>query len=136
MPTSRRERFAMFTISDDLRKIADKVISERKDLAGPAMPECRIAYLYSDQEKKSSGRKVYADTEKVGDKAKTLMPFDFIITFYQPNCAALPPEKMELLMYHELRHVGFDLDGKCRIIPHDVEDFSDILEEHGMRWII
>jgi len=126
----------MFEISTELKELASKVIASRKGLDGPASPECRIAYLYSDQAKKSSGKKVFADTEKLSDKVKALVPYDFVITFYQPNTAPLTPEKMEILMYHELRHIGFAPDGKCSIVPHDVEDFSDILEDYGMKWVI
>jgi len=38
-------------------------------------------------------------------------------------------------MRHELKHIGIK-DGRFFIVPHDVEDFSDIIEEHGMSWII
>lgn len=126
----------MFQIDEGLKALAEKVISEKKALKRLGTPECRIAYLYSDKEKKSKGRTVYADTEKISDKVKAVAPYDFIITFYRPSCAALSTEKMEILMHHELKHVGFEPGKPFFIVPHDVEDFSDIIEEHGMSWIV
>lgn len=85
----------MFQIDDELKALATKVIANRKDLKRLDTPECRVAYLYSDKEKKSHGKAVYADTEKVSEKVKTLAPYDFIVTFYRPSCAGLSAEKME-----------------------------------------
>ena len=125
----------MFNISEELKKLGDEVIAEYKEFKPIADSNCRIAYLYCDKEKTSNGKKVYADTTKVNDKVKPLAQYDFVITFYKPTCAMLDAEKMKILMRHELKHIGVK-DGKFKILPHDVEDFSDILEEHGMNWII
>ena len=121
--------------SERLAKIAAKVIAEHDNLNHLDDPECRIAYQTSDQAKKSNGKIVYADTERVKDKYKALMPYDFVITFYWPNCENLTEDKLEKLMYHELRHVGFTGDGTFTIIPHDVEDFRDVLDKWGFDWI-
>lgn len=64
----------MFQIDDELKALAAKVIADRKDLKRLDTPECRVAYLYSDKEKKSHGKAVYADTEKVSEKVKALAP--------------------------------------------------------------
>ena len=48
----------MFQIDDELKALATKVIANRKDLKRLDTPECRIAYLYSDKEKKSHGKAV------------------------------------------------------------------------------
>lgn len=125
----------MFEISTDLKELADKVFAKVKEFKPIVDSECRIAYQYADKEKKSGGKTVYADTTKVSDKLKAVAPYDFLITFYKPSCALLSPEKMEILMKHELKHIGIK-DGRFYIVPHDVEDFSDIIEEHGMSWII
>lgn len=124
----------MFEISDELRVLSEKVIAGNANLAHLGDLSCRIAYLYCDKEKKRSGKSVYADTEKLSDKVKAIAGYDFIITFYRPTCAGLKPEKMEILMYHELKHVGFEPGGTFRIIPHDVEDFVDIIKKYGTDW--
>ena len=125
-----------YNIDGKLEDIASKVINDHANLHHLSDERCRIAYQYSDEEKKSKGRKVFADTEKVKDKLKSILPYDFVITFYKPNTNNLTEDKMEKLMYHELRHVGFDpANGKHTIIPHDVEDFRDIVDTWGIDWI-
>lgn len=125
----------MFRVDDKLKELAEQVMSERPDLKKLANPDCRIAYLRCDK-KTSHGRTVFADTEKVGEKAKTLAYVDFIITFYGPACAGLSEEKMKVLMIHELKHIGFEPGKPFAIIPHDVEDFRDIIENYGMDWTV
>lgn len=36
-------------------------------------------------------------------------------------------------MYHELRHIGVGEKG-LKIVPHNIEDFSDILTKYGLDW--
>lgn len=124
-----------YTKDDGLATLAGKIIERYPEFE--SLKYCRIAYLYADSSKKASGKTVYADTEKVSDKAKAVAHVDFIITFYKPNCEGLDQKRLELLMYHELRHVGYEPnEGKCSIIPHDLEDFKDIVREHGPDWIL
>lgn len=127
---------ATYTQDEKLAKIAEKVIEENANLHHLKDERCRIAYQYSDDKKTSRGKIVFADTEKVKDKLKAMIPYDFVVTFYQPNTANLTDDKMEKLMYHELRHVGFDpAEGKFTIIPHEIEDFRDIVDSWGIDWI-
>lgn len=98
----------------------------------------KIAYLESDRERYSSGRAVYGECERVPSKYRWAIPFEFTITVYTPHVEALDDTRMRILVLHELMHVGCELDGhawRYRIIPHDVEDFRSILEEHGLDWI-
>lgn len=123
----------MYQIEESLRGLAAQVIDEHEDVSAlmPFLP--RIAFLYCDAAKKANRKVVYADTQKVDEKMKALTNLDFIITFYAPNCEELDDERMEILMHHELKHCGYDGD-RCMIIPHDVEDFRDIIEAHGVDW--
>ena len=43
---------------------------------------------------------------------------------------------MKVLMIHELKHIGFEPGKPFTIIPHDVEDFKEIIETYGMDWTI
>lgn len=127
----------MYEPSDELEELAREVMGENADVSPLGNPALKIVYLYSDKEKFKNGMYVFADTEKINDKVKTILHIDFIITFYSKACEALDHKQMKILMHHELKHVGFDSDsGKCKIIPHDVEDFKDIIKEHGMDWTV
>ena len=42
-----------------------------------------------------------------------------------------------MLIRHELHHVGIDFEGnenKYYIVPHDVEEFWEIINDNGLRW--
>lgn len=125
----------MFETSKDLAELSEKVIAKYGELKPIAENNVRVAFLYCDKEKTSNGKTVYADTTKLNDKVKALAPYDFVVTFYRPSCTGIDESKMETLMRHELKHIGVN-DGKFKIVPHDVEDFSDIIEEQGMKWIL
>jgi hypothetical protein len=47
---------------------------------------------------------------------------------------------MEILLYHELLHVGIKEDGEGEYIysvnPHEIEDFKTIINQYGMDWAI
>lgn len=120
--------------SEELRALAERVIKENERFR--ALREgCRIGYQWSDTAKRNGQKIIYADTERVKEKLKGFTPYDFIITFYRPHCEALDGQRMEILMYHELLHVGYGEDGKCTIQPHDVEDFREIVERYGVGWV-
>ncbi|MBQ9147794.1 MAG: hypothetical protein IJX68_08790 [Rikenellaceae bacterium] len=99
--------------------------------------QVRIAYLESDWEKKSQGRPVLGQCEKVPDRFRWSVPYDFTITIFQPNVEHLNDKQLKILLLHELMHVGIEVDGneeKYHVVPHDVEDFYTILDRYGMRW--
>ncbi len=120
--------------SAELAQIAEKVITENAVFT-PLMGGCRIAYQTCENSKTGNGKVIYADTERVKDKLKALLPYDFIVTFYADG-TALSDEIKERLMYHELRHIGFDAESeRYYIVPHDLEDFKDVIEKWGVDWI-
>jgi len=125
----------MFIIDNgDLKKLADKVIAEHNDMF-EYLSGCNIAFMVSDKPKASKGKKVYADTEKVKDKYKLLTDVDFIITYYA-DTEDISETAREILMLHELMHIGYDVEQeKYYIVPHDFEDFLYIVNEYGIDWI-
>lgn len=126
----------MYECAPDLEELANRVIKKSQHLE--AIKECppQIEYLWCDKEKKSAKKVVYADTTKVDDKTKTGYKKDFIITFYQPCCQGLDDHRMEILMEHELLHVGWEPEErKCYIRPHDIGDFEEILGQYGLHWM-
>lgn len=124
----------MYFRADDLERLGSRVIAEQGQF--DALLNCRICYLWCDSAKKTGNKLVYAETSKLNDKMKAVCGYDFIITFYQPNCDTVSDAALKILMQHELQHVGFDPEsGKCTIIPHDVEDFANIVNKYGIEWI-
>lgn len=119
------------------RDLADEVIATEPSLAGIRESSVRICYLSSDRERSSRGRIVFAECERVPDKWRWAVPYDFAITVFEPNAARLSGDQLRVLMLHELLHVGVERDGneeRHYVVPHDVEDFMEVVERYGLGW--
>lgn len=124
----------MYKISEEMKKLADEVINENPKKFLPIKAEdVTIRYLVSNKGKTTNGKTIYGDCHKQAEKQALLSGCDFVITFYADG-VALPPEKQKILMEHELMHVGVNDEGNPYIVPHDIEDFAEILEKYGVRW--
>lgn len=124
-------------VSEEYSGLAEKVIDEHDDLHWIRDINIRIGYLTSDREKKRSGRAVLGECIKGQDLYRPYVPHDFLIVIYETNTAGLTQEQMEILMYHELLHIGIDEAGeklKYIINPHDVEDFRTVIDRYGLDW--
>ena len=97
------------------------------------LKDVTILCLSSAAEKKSGRKRVYGQCEKVPDKYKWSVPCDFTITLFEPNLVGMRDTQIMALIYHELMHVGYDGD-KRYIIPHDLEDFAEVVERFGTHW--
>ena len=125
------------SINKEYAEIAAEIIKTEPSLRDIRDSEVTIIYLSSEHEKKENGKIVGAQCEKIPQKYKWAIPCDFTITVFEPNVERFTEEQMRILLFHELLHVGIDRDGNeetYRIIPHDVEDFKEILERYGIGW--
>ena len=111
-----------------------RTLSEFKDIRDV---DVKIAYLSSDEEKKKNRRIVFADCNLVSNRYKWCCKYDFFIVVYEPNIEYFTEQQIETLIRHELHHVGIDFEGnenKYYIVPHDVEEFWEIINDNGLRW--
>ena len=125
------------TINESYSQIADRLIKTEESLQSIRESDVRIIYLSSDHELKKNGKLVFGQCEKVPDKYKWAVPCDFTITVFEPNVERLTEEQIRILLFHELLHVGIKKDGneeKYLIIPHDIEDFREVIERYGVDW--
>jgi hypothetical protein len=126
-----------YTPSDKYTDLAAEVVRERADLHWISDEGVRIGYLESTAPKKAHGRPVLGDCYKVLDRVRPFVPYDFLITVYAPNVDGLPVDRLRLLLYHELLHVGMEQtkDGpRYFIVPHDIEDFHALTDAYGTGW--
>lgn len=96
----------------------------------------KIAYLYSNKEKKSKGKVTFAEARKVGKIARALCDYDFVIVIYHPTWVNLSDEDQRIVLDHELCHLLIEEDentgeAKYKILPHDFEEFGDIIKRYG-----
>lgn len=124
-------------ISEKYAEIGQRLIRRDKLLRGIRDSDVRIVYLSSDHEKKSKGRIICGECEKIPDKYKWCIPYDFSITVFEPNVERFDDRQLRILLLHELLHVGIELDGNEEIYfvkPHEIEDFRAILRRYGKDW--
>lgn len=126
-------------VNEDYTNIANELIRTEPDLKYIRESNARIIYLESELEKKSNGRLIHGQCEKVPDKYKWGLPCDFMITIFKPNVERFTDDQMRILILHELMHVGITIDGNeetYSIVPHDYEDFRMIIERYGIDWSV
>lgn len=121
-------------LNEEYSLIAQKLIDTEDALLDIRRNDVTIVYLSSDKEKKSKGKIVCGECEKIPEKYKWAIPADFTIVIYDPNCEGMTDEQMKILLLHELMHIGITEEGRFFVRPHDIEDFEDIIKEHGLHW--
>lgn len=127
--------------STHLRGLATKVLKERDDLQEIRSAKPKIAYVTSQQEKKTGNgtRMVLGECKKVPGAIQWCCPYDFVITIYTSNCIDFDTEKYKILLWHELKHKGIkpDVIGEDMFFtkPHDYEEFKEIVEAYGIDWV-
>jgi len=128
---------AEYEVSSYYKALAEEVIAAKDKLHFIRDNGIRVAYRTSDQAKKKGENTVFADCEKVTDKNKMYMAYDFIVTVYEPNVKDWDTNRIKVLLWHELSHIGADLSDsgiKTYVVPHDFEDFFDIYNAFGIGW--
>ena len=123
--------------SETLTLLGNSVISAIEELNFINDYEIKIGYVLCYEEKVKNGKMILADCRKVTNIYSAYIPFDFIITFYEPNICHLSENHKKVLMWHELKHIGINdktLKTEYKIVPHDIEDFYSITDRFGTRW--
>ena len=104
------------------------------DLYHEPLKEARIGVIMRSEAPRAGGKIVYGKAEKVSPKTQVHVPYDFIIWLANDQYQLLAPFQREALIDHELCHCQWDLDTGASIRPHDVEEFTEILERYGYWW--
>lgn len=118
-------------------KLADQVIDAIEELHFIKEMEIKVGYVKSYEAKTNKGCIVYADCRKVNAIYQCFVPYDFIITVYEPNAMELSENQLKVLLWHEMRHIGINertLATTYRLMEHEVDDFHSILDRFGTRW--
>ncbi|MBQ2641295.1 MAG: hypothetical protein IJG15_04780 [Lachnospiraceae bacterium] len=122
-------------LAPEYARRAEQVMQKHPDVAWIRDMGIRIGFLRSDREKKSHGRPVLGECIKVNDLQKALIPYDFLIVIYEVNTEYLVEWQIDVLIYHELLHVGINNKGDTYVIrPHDLQEFEAIARRYGIDW--
>lgn len=122
-------------LNSQYEEIGKKLINTELELSHIKDGHIRVAFLESDKTKKYGGKTVYGECEKIMDKHKWSIPYDFAIIIYKPNIKHFNNKQLEILLFHELLHIGVnEKTGKFHTVPHDLEDFKIIIDKFGTEW--
>ena len=119
--------------ADDIKELAEKIISMKPELAFIYECDIKVGYVRAYESKRRQGRVTFADCRKINGPYLAYLPYDILITAYEPNMAWLTENQRKVVIYHELRHIDVNERG-ITVRPHDIEDFESILSEHGLNW--
>lgn len=126
------------SMNEYYQQIAKELIDVRPELEAIRESDVQIVLLSSDHKAKSKGKPLLGQCEKIQNKYKWAIPADFTITVFEPNCEGMTDEQLSILIFHELLHVGVELDDNGELkyftVPHDLEDFKAIVDEYGTSW--
>lgn len=125
-------------INEEYAKIGNDLIQTEEALAYIRNSKASIVYLSSEHKKTGNHKIIHAQCEKIADKYKWGIPADFTITVFEPNVEKFTEEQIRILLFHELLHVGIDVDDDgiehYSCVPHDLEDFKLIIDRFGTDW--
>lgn len=126
------------TISERYAEIGARLVAEEPALAHIRESGATIVYLSSTARKVAGGRPVLGQCERVPEKYLWAVPCDFTVTVFEPNVEGFTDEQLRILVFHELLHVGIDVDEdgaeRYRVVPHDLEDFKEVVRRFGADW--
>jgi predicted metallopeptidase len=117
----------------ETESIANKIIDKFPEFSFIRDMDLKIGFVRSYETKSKDGKAVLGTCEKVNEKFKAFLPFDYIITVYKNNVYYLNDNQYKIFIKHELKHITIGMKG-LTIRPHNVEDFKDILKEFGLDW--
>lgn len=120
-------------VAPDLQELGETIINRFPPFSFIKEFNIKIGYVRAYENKSSKGRAVFADCRKITSSYQAYLPYDFLITFYDPCVATLTTNQKKLVMYHELRHIEMTPKG-FGVRPHDIEDFEEILQSFGLKW--
>ena len=121
----------------DVVDMATAVIKQYR----PELADTEIVYMFKEKAGKKGPKVVIATARKVSSKENVVHSFEgkadvtFVVEIGADAWQELSPDQRKAVLHHELCHCGFDdkEDGgpEPALIPHDIEEFSEVVEAHG-----
>jgi hypothetical protein len=127
-----------FWVADDVTTgLATEIINQYR----PELKDVTIIYYFKEKAGKKVGKLILATAKKVSPKDNVIHSFEgkpdvvFAVEIAADTWNALSDIQKRAVLHHELCHCGFESDdlGNLEpvIMPHDIEEFSTVVEEHG-----
>lgn len=127
-----------YTPAPEVQAIADKLIDQYHD----HLRRVRIEYVFVTELVKKGGKLIWGQARKVSGLSAWLAtpeeersdepnPF-FVVEIILPMWNRLEERQRIALVDHELSHFSTDYNDKPLMIPHDLEEFTNVVRRHGL----
>ena len=118
-----------YTSAPEVREIAEKLI----EILKPELEGFEIRYVFASENPKKDGREVIALARKVVGLNAYLAghPEGFFLIEVGPRWDLLNADQKIAVVHHELCHFGINDEGGLAIIPHSIEEFTEVAALHG-----
>lgn len=133
-----------YTTASEAEHIATRLIDEHHR----HLLDTRVEFVFRDKASKSKGKVTLGKARKVSglnaflsrrteDGEDTDGADFFVIELAQDEWDDMPPSKRRALIDHELCHCTIEYDEEKDVVTlgiraHDVEEFTEIIERHGL----
>jgi hypothetical protein len=118
-----------YEIAKDVQNLAETLIAKYH----PHLVDANIAYIFKTDTWKKNGKTILGSAHRCSEKEKLLHGYDFIITLNHFVWATVDVKTKMAILDHELCHCGWnDDEAKFILVPHDLEDFVDVVRRHGL----
>ena len=98
--------------NDDYARTGAELIKSEDSLKWIAETGVLVGFMSSNKAKVSNGKTVFGQCERVPDKYKAFIPYDFLITVYEPNVIDFTGQQIRILLHHELLHCGVNMNAE------------------------
>lgn len=129
----------VYNDSPEIGTVAAKLIASHH----PDLASINIGYLFRDQAPMARGRITPSMCVKVDDRNHVFTGKDVLIEIGRDVWDRMDDELREVLVDHELHHIGVDLDDKGATVltnsgrpkiylkPHDFAEFGVVMDRYG-----
>lgn len=119
-----------WTVDETVVELAKELIEKYHK----PLKNARIGLLFRDEAPISNGKATLGRASKISDKWKPLLKdrYHFMIWLAYDRWQMLDNRSRRALLDHELCHCIMESDGKISIRPHDIEEFNDVIQRHGL----
>jgi hypothetical protein len=108
------------------------LMREAIDQWHPPLLDARIGVVFRSEAQLKGDSKVLATISKVQKATAVLARLDYVLWISRPDWGNMPRAARLALLDHELCHAVEDDNGNWAIRDHDVEEFFEVIQRHGL----
>lgn len=97
----------------------------------PILDTARIAFVFRSEAQKQGERYILGQCTKVPAKMQPYLEYDYVIWISEEDYMKMDDLQREAIIDHELCHCKYGVSG-WTIRPHDIQEFSVVVERHGI----